>query len=688
MENNFINNLSLKTKINGAVIAISLIITLIISVYTFSNSYDMSLNLSKSKVLSIAHILSENVKPGIEFDDKEAVSQSLKTIKKEKEIKFIIVYDEELKKFADYNGDNKKDSYDLKTLKDIESIDIVSDLVIYRGKMISDSGKNIGYIELGYSLDELNSQTAKNGNITVIITLVIFFIALLVGIFLINTFIIKPLNKLIDIFDDIAEGEGNLASRLEVSSNDEIGKLSRSFNTFISKIDAIVSQVKGSALYVAEESDNLNTNVNKTSNVISNQSNIIRNVSSSITQINNSIEEVELTTQEQASAVEEMYATLSAMVDTLKDLARKAEVMNEVVLETSGTVSEMTGSIETVVHGVDEISTTFVKASDSIQDLRLSIENVSFKINDIYELSESATKYAIEGQIVVNDTIEGMEKFVSLTDSSVKKITELEKTSSQIEQVVEIISDIADQTNLLALNAAIEAARAGEHGRGFAVVASEIRKLAEKTTDSTREIQHTINRNKDIMSDAVSYIQTSSESIKDGQEQSNKTGKTFYEIISKIKDIDSYLKDIKELSDQQLHKANFTVDEINGLTTTTETINTNTKMQSENNAQIMRATEEMNIIVNEVTVSLQEQAQSSEQIKAVAETLSDLSMIVSNAVKQQASSINEIAKSADNLSLTTEETSDLTVQQIKASEEMFKQADNLKQLVERFNVSR
>ncbi|MFN4149393.1 MAG: methyl-accepting chemotaxis protein, partial [Candidatus Sericytochromatia bacterium] len=377
-----------------------------------------------------------------------------------------------------------------------------------------------------------------------------------------------------------------------------------------------------------------------------------------------------------------------AMVDTLKDLARKAEVMNEVVLETSGTVSEMTGSIETVVHGVDEISTTFVKASDSIQDLRLSIENVSFKINDIYELSESATKYAIEGQIVVNDTIEGMEKFVSLTESSVKKITELEKTSSQIEQVVEIISDIADQTNLLALNAAIEAARAGEHGRGFAVVASEIRKLAEKTTDSTREIQYTINRNKDIMSDAVSYIQTSSESIKDGQEQSNKTGKTFYEIISKIKDIDSYLKDIKELSDQQLHKANFTVDEINGLTTTTETINTNTKMQSENNAQIMRATEEMNIIVNEVTVSLQEQAQSSEQIKAVAETLSDLSMIVSNAVKQQASSINEIAKSADNLSLTTEETSDLTVQQIKASEEMFKQADNLKQLVERFNVSR
>lgn len=688
MENNFINNLSLKTKINGAVIGISLIITLIVSVYTFSNSYDMSLNLSKSKVSSIAHILSENIKAGIEFDDKEAVNQSLKTIKKEKEIKFIVVYDEKQNKFSEYNGDNKKENYDFKELKDTEKIDIVSDLVLFRGKLISDSGKTIGFIELGYSLDDLNSQTTKNGNITVVITLVIFSIALFFGIFLINTFIIKPLSKLIDIFDDIAEGEGNLTSRLQVSTNDEIGQLSRSFNTFISKIDNIVSQVKGSAGDVAKESDNLNNNVNKTSEVISNQSNIIRNVSSSITEINNSIEEVELTTQEQASAVEEMYATLSAMVDTLKDLARKAEVMNEVVLETSGNVSEMTGSIETVVQGVDEISSTFVKASSAIEDLRMSIENVSFKINDIYVLSESATKYAVEGQSVVNDTIQGMEQFVSLTESSVKKITELEKTSSQIEQVVEIISDIADQTNLLALNAAIEAARAGEHGRGFAVVASEIRKLAEKTTDSTREIQQTINRNKEIMSDAVSYIQTSSESIKDGQEQSNKTGKTFYEIISKIKDIDSYLKDIKDLSDLQLNKANVTVEEINGLTSTTETINTNTKMQSENNAQIMRATEEMNIIVNEVTVSLQEQAQSSEQIKAVAETLSNLSMIVSNAVKQQASSINEIAKSADNLSLTTEETSELTIEQIKASETMFNQADNLKQLVERFTVSK
>ena len=93
----------------------------------------------------------------------------------------------------------------------------------------------------------------------------------------------------------------------------------------------------------------------------------------------------------------------------------------------------------------------------------------------------------------------------------------MDKSSSQIEQVVEIINDIADQTNLLALNAAIEAARAGEAGRGFGVVATEIRKLAEKTQQATKEIQQTIDQNKEKLTETVESIKNSSLEIKKGK---------------------------------------------------------------------------------------------------------------------------------------------------------------------------
>jgi len=101
----------------------------------------------------------------------------------------------------------------------------------------------------------------------------------------------------------------------------------------------------------------------------------------------------------------------------------------------------------------------------------------------------STGEAAAQGVQHVHQAVTRMRDVAAMVDATATAVRKLEKQSSEIGRIVQVINEIAEQTNLLALNAAIEAARAGETGRGFAVVADEVRKLAERTQRSTSEIR-------------------------------------------------------------------------------------------------------------------------------------------------------------------------------------------------------
>jgi PAS domain S-box-containing protein len=151
----------------------------------------------------------------------------------------------------------------------------------------------------------------------------------------------------------------------------------------------------------------------------------------------------------------------------------------------------------------------------------------------IEELDTTATRIAKNAENVARiagDTLVGMQEINAKVNDTSRKILSLGEKSQSIGNITKLIDDIADQTNLLALNAAIEAARAGEVGRGFAVVAQEVRKLAERSSESTEEIRQLINEIQGETNSTIMSIEGSTKWVKKGLEMIEETAKSAKEI--------------------------------------------------------------------------------------------------------------------------------------------------------------
>ncbi|MFO7597430.1 MAG: methyl-accepting chemotaxis protein, partial [Desulfocurvibacter africanus] len=169
-------------------------------------------------------------------------------------------------------------------------------------------------------------------------------------------------------------------------------------------------------------------------------------------------------------------------------IATAAQQADSVADQVSSASEELAAQIEQSSHGADSQQNMTGEAATAMEQMNASVLEVAKTASMASELAERTKDKAQQGEDVVEQAMALINRVAGQTDGLKKDMTVLGQQAEGIGKIITVIEDIADQTNLLALNAAIEAARAGEHGRGFAVVAEAVRELAERSTESTKEI--------------------------------------------------------------------------------------------------------------------------------------------------------------------------------------------------------
>jgi len=494
--------------------------------------------------------------------------------------------------------------------------------------------------------DEEFQAAAQKVNQTRMVLLIGIFVCFLIAcmiIYLINQSIIPPLKLVNTALQTLMLGSTVFVVDEKtrnglIHRKDEFGELSRSvigtrryFTEMANAAEAISKKDLALKIQPKSPDDKLGTTL----------AYMVQSLNTTISDVAGATLRVQEASQQLASASDQSSQATNQIATTIQQIAKGTTQQSEAVNRTASSVEQMGRAIEGVAKGAEEQAAATSKAFNLTNQLSKDINNVAGNIREMVEGSTAAADAARRGSATVNQTLTGMQSIKMAVDLSAQKVQEMGTRSDEIGNIVTTIEDIASQTNLLALNAAIEAARAGEAGKGFAVVADEVRKLAERSSTSTKEIADLIRNIQQSVSQAVAAMEKGSKEVENGVTLANQSGAALQEILTTNENVNLRAQEAARGAESMASSASELVVAVDTVSAVVEENTAATKQMADGSAEVTQAieniasvSEENSAAVEEVSASTEEMTAQVQEVSISAKDLSNLAIELEDIVKQ------------------------------------------------------
>jgi methyl-accepting chemotaxis protein len=456
------------------------------------------------------------------------------------------------------------------------------------------------------SLDDSNasaqSATSFSTGITTAGTLLAILLGAMIAFKTAQT-IKEPLYHLIEVAQRIGE-TGDLEQSIDISRTDEVGLLAQNFNKMIVHLKDMA------AVSAAIAEGQLSVTVQPRSQ----QDTMAR----AFAQMTRGLREMVRQVRDSAAQV----ASGSGQMAGASDESAKVSVQAASAIdEVTSTMHEMSINVQNVVKNTQVQASSVAETSASIDQMVTSIQRVADTAKLLVDISHRSREEVQTGMVTMDKATAGLNRTSHAIQSSSEIIDVLGRRADDIGKIIEVIDDLAEQTNLLALNAAIEAARAGEHGLGFAVVAEEVRKLAEKSTQSTKEISELIQGIQKEAREAVDNMEKSTSMVQEGLLLNKDLSQALEKISNVVSEVYKFSQEIGAATMEQSSGSSQIAKATNRLTEITQEINSSVEEQASGSQAVVRAMEKMRELVQQSTSSSTELAAAAEQMSKLSRVL-------------------------------------------------------------------